>query len=73
VLELGQLIWRKVNNGTKAFRYVSDTPYSYDVQTRSPDVSKAERLLGFRAQTSLDHILDEVIPWVGEQIRHGQI
>jgi UDP-glucose 4-epimerase len=73
VLELSQVIWRKINNGTKPFRCVSDTPYSYDVQTRSPDVSKAERMLGFRAQTSLDHILDEVIPWVVEQIRHGQI
>ena len=49
VLELGQLIWKKINNGTRPFRYVSDNPYEYDVQMRSPDVSKAEKLLGFRA------------------------
>jgi nucleoside-diphosphate-sugar epimerase len=27
VLELGQLIWKKINNGTRPFRYVSDNPY----------------------------------------------
>jgi len=73
VLELGQLIWKKINNGTRPFRYVSDSPYEYDVQMRSPDVSKAEQLLGFRAQTSLSQILDEVIPWIGDQIRHEKI
>jgi UDP-glucose 4-epimerase len=73
VLELGQLIWKKINNGTRPFRYVSDSPYEYDVQMRSPDVSKAEELLGFHAQTSLSQILDEVIPWIGDQIRHEKI
>lgn len=73
VLELGQLIWKKINNGTRPFRYVSDSPYEYDVQMRSPNVSKAEQLLGFRAQTSLSQILDEVIPWIGDQIRHAKI
>jgi UDP-glucose 4-epimerase len=73
VLELSQLVWQKVNDGAKPFRYVADPPYEYDVQIRSPDVSKAERLLGFRAETSLSQILDEVIPWIGDQIRHDQM
>jgi nucleoside-diphosphate-sugar epimerase len=73
VLELGQLIWKKINNGTRPFRYVSDNPYEYDVQMRSPDVSKAEKLLGFRAETSLSEILDEVIPWIGDQIKNEHI
>lgn len=72
VLELSQLVWQKIN-GAKPFRYVLDTPYEYDVQMRSPDVSKAERLLGFRAQVSLSQILDEVIPWLEDQIRNGQM
>jgi nucleoside-diphosphate-sugar epimerase len=72
VLELAELIWSKVNQGVP-FRYVSDPAYPYDVQERSPDVSKAERLLGFRATTSLDAILDEVIPWIRDQIAVGQI
>ncbi len=61
------------HKGGKPFRYVSDSPYEYDVQMRSPDVSKADRVLGFRAETSLDKLLDEVIPWIAEQIRHEQI
>src|SRR6202162_4175530 len=73
VLELGELIWRKIKDGAKPFRYVSDSPYEYDVQVRSPDVSKAERLLGYRAETSLSQILDEVIPWITDQIRLGQM
>jgi UDP-glucose 4-epimerase len=72
VLELAQLIWRKIN-GSKPFRYVSDPPFDYDVQVRSPDVTKAERLLGFRAKTNLDAVLDEVIPWIQEQTRVGRV
>jgi UDP-glucose 4-epimerase len=73
VLELSQLIWQKVNDGAKPFRYVSDPPYEYDVQMRSPDVSKAARLLGFRAETRLSQILDEVIPWIRDQVRNEQM
>jgi nucleoside-diphosphate-sugar epimerase len=43
------------------------------VQERSPAVDKADRLLHFRAETSLSDILDEVIPWIKEQIALGQI
>jgi len=73
VLELAQLIWEKINKGARPFRYVSDPPYEYDVQMRSPDVTKVENLLGFRAKTSLSQILDEVIPWVADQIRQEQV
>src|SRR5215471_15499505 len=73
VLELAQVIWRKVHGSSKPFRYVSDPAYTYDVQERSPDVQKAQRVLGFEAATSLDTILDEVIPWIAEQIEVGQI
>lgn len=73
VLALAETIWGKIHGTSKPFRYVSDPPYEYDVQTRSPDVTKAERLLGFRAKTNLRKILDEVIPWVAEQIQLCQI
>lgn len=73
ILELAALIWRKVHGDRKPFRYVSDPPYDYDVQVRSPKSEKAEKLLGFCASTTLDEILDEVIPWVAEQIAVGQI
>ncbi|NUQ64138.1 MAG: NAD(P)-dependent oxidoreductase [Pirellulales bacterium] len=73
VLELARTIWRKVHGPDRPFRYVSDEPFPHDVQYRSPSVEKAKRLLGFEATTTLDEILDEVIPWIREQIRLGTI
>src|SRR5919204_1160750 len=73
VLELAELIWRKAHGDTKPFRYVNDPPYEYDVQQRSPQVEKASKLLGFTARTTLSKMLDEVIPWVAEQVEVGQI
>jgi nucleoside-diphosphate-sugar epimerase len=73
VLELAEAIWAKVHGSGKPFHYVSDPAYEYDVQERSPSTEKAERLLEFCAATPLSDILDEVIPWVEEQIAVGQI
>lgn len=73
VLELAEMIWHKIHGPDKAFRYVSDEPFMYDVQKRVPAVDKAEKLLGFRAETPLAEILDEVIPWIVEQVRIGGI
>jgi nucleoside-diphosphate-sugar epimerase len=73
VLELAQLVWRKIHTSGKPFAYVSDDPYRYDVQCRIPAVEKAQRLLGFKATTSLDQVLDEVIPWVAQQVEAGAI
>lgn len=73
VLELAEAIWHKVHNGAKPFRYVSDEPFPYDVQQRSPSVAKAERLLSFKATTPLTQILDEVVPWISEQVSAGTI
>jgi UDP-glucose 4-epimerase len=72
VLELAELIWRKVR-GDEPFRYVSDKPYTYDVQKRIPSVKKARRLLGFEATTTLSEALDEIIPWIKAQIEIGGI
>jgi UDP-glucose 4-epimerase len=72
VLELAQLIWETVN-GEKPFRYVCDEPYRYDVQKRIPNVEKAKRLLEFEAKTTLNEALEEIIPWIEEQIRLGGI
>ncbi len=73
VLELAEMIWRKIHGERKPFRYVSDPPYEYDVQERSPKTDKAATLLGFRATTSLSEILDEVVPWIADQIEIGHI
>ncbi|HEV8455355.1 MAG TPA: NAD-dependent epimerase/dehydratase family protein [Gemmatimonadales bacterium] len=72
VLELAELIWKKLKPGVP-FRYVSDKPFPYDVQKRVPDVRKARDVLGFEATTSLETVLDEVIPWIEEQVQLGKL
>lgn len=73
VLELAELVWRKIHGTKKPFRYVNDPAYEYDVQERSPATEKAARIIGFRASTPLADILDEVIPWIAGQIEVGKI
>jgi nucleoside-diphosphate-sugar epimerase len=72
VLELAQAIWSRIN-GSRPLRTVSDDPFQHDVQLRVPDVTKAKRVLGFEATTPLDTMLDEVIPWIREQLAAGRI
>lgn len=73
VMELAELIWTKIHGDKKPFRVESDEPFPYDVQRRVPDVSKAKKLLGFEATTSLSEVLDELIPWIQQQIDLGRI
>jgi nucleoside-diphosphate-sugar epimerase len=73
VLELAELIWRKIHGQDVPFRYVSDPPFEHDVQLRVPDVRKARDVLGFEATTSLDAMLDEVIPWIRDELDAGRL
>jgi nucleoside-diphosphate-sugar epimerase len=72
VLELAELIWRKIRPD-EPFRYVSEPAFEHDVQKRVPDTTKARELLGFVATTSLEDMLDEVIPWIRRQIEQGTL
>jgi UDP-glucose 4-epimerase len=73
VLELAEAIWRRIRGPGVPFRHVSDPPFEHDVQRRVPAVEKAREVLGFEATTSLDQMLDEVIPWIAEAIGRGAI
>src|SRR2546423_5989149 len=64
VAELASLIWRKVHGPDRPLRLVHDPGFEHDVQRRVPDVRKARERLGFEATTSLETMLDEVIPWI---------
>lgn len=72
VLELAETIWKKANKEMN-FEYVSDPAFDHDVQKRIPDTDKASELLGFKADTSLDEMLDELIPWIQEAISKNLI
>jgi UDP-glucose 4-epimerase len=73
VLELAELIWRKVHGDARPFAWVSDPPFEHDVQHRVPDVRKARDVLGFQATTSLAEMLDEVVPWIRAEDAAGAI
>ncbi|MGH8903079.1 MAG: NAD-dependent epimerase/dehydratase family protein [Egibacteraceae bacterium] len=73
VLELAELIWRKIKGPAVPFRFVSDPAFDHDVQRRIPNTDKAKRVLGFESTTSLEEMLDEVIPWITEQIERGRL
>jgi len=73
VLELAELIWRKIKGPDVPFRYTSDDPFEHDVQRRVPATEKAKHVLGFEAVTPLGEILDEVIPWIEKAVEDGTI
>jgi UDP-glucose 4-epimerase len=73
VLELAKCIWSKVHGDGRPFHYVSDPPFEHDVQLRVPDVRKSKDILGFEATTSLETMLDEVIPWIREEVAVGRL
>jgi UDP-glucose 4-epimerase len=72
VLDLAENIWRRLR-GDAPFRTVSDPPFEYDVQMRVPATDKARTVLGFEASTSLDDMLDIVVPWVVDAVGRGLI
>lgn len=72
VRELAEVIWRKVN-GDRPLSLYHDTAFEHDVQRRVPDVSKARDVLGFEATTTLEEMLDVVIPWVRRAMAEGVI
>jgi UDP-glucose 4-epimerase len=73
VRELAEVIWRKIKGSEVPLRLVHDDPFEYDVQKRVPDVTKAREVLGFEATTTLDKMLDEVIPWVRQAVAEGRL
>jgi UDP-glucose 4-epimerase len=73
VLELAECIWSKIHTDGRPFGYVSDKPFEHDVQLRVPDVRKAKDVLGYEATTSLETMLDEVIPWIRDEVAAGRL
>lgn len=72
VKELARVIWDKLCPDEQ-FAITSDTAFEWDVQCRIPDVCKAQRVLGVACETSLTDTLDELVPWIKEQVKCGTI
>jgi UDP-glucose 4-epimerase len=72
VLELAEAIWQRLRPD-EPFRYECDDPYEHDVAQRVPSTAKARERLAFEATTTLDEILDEVVPWVVDAAEQGLV
>ena len=73
VLQLAATIWEKIKGPGVPLRIVHDEPFAHDVQRRVPSTEKAKHILGFEATTTLEEMLDEVIPWIDAAIKAGTI
>jgi len=72
VNQLVKIIWEKINPDLP-LKIVHDPGFEHDVNKRIPSIEKADHILGFRANTTLDSMLDEVIAWVKKAIFEGSI
>ena len=74
MLELAELIWKKIHGDGRPFRYVSDEPFHHDVQMRVPDVREgAARCSASRRRRRSTEMLDEVIPWIRAEALVGRL
>jgi nucleoside-diphosphate-sugar epimerase len=73
VLELAQVIWTKIHGFGKPFRFTLEPAFEHDVAKRVPETKKAKEVLGFSADTTLEVMLDEVIPWIQSARNSGLI
>jgi nucleoside-diphosphate-sugar epimerase len=73
VAELAEVIGRKNKGPDLPERLAHDPAFEHDVQKRVPSVEKAKRVLGFEATTSLEDMLDEVIPWITKAVADGTL
>jgi nucleoside-diphosphate-sugar epimerase len=73
VVELAEVIWRKLKGPDVPLRLEHDPAYEHDVQRRVPSTDKARDVLGFEATTSLEDMLDEVIPWIEAAVADGTL
>jgi UDP-glucose 4-epimerase len=73
VVELAEIIWRKIKGPDVPLRLEHDQAFEHDVQKRVPATAKAKDVLGFEAATTLEDMLDEVIPWIENAVKEGTI
>ena len=73
VVELAQVIWKKIYGAERPFNFVLEPGFDHDVQKRVPSTLKAKEILGFAATTSLEDMLDEVIPWIRDEFFKADI
>jgi UDP-glucose 4-epimerase len=67
ITEIAQVIWEACGNDPADFELEHLPSFQVDVQRRWPDVSKAERLLGWRARTDVRDGIAQTVDWLRAQ------
>ncbi len=67
VLELAEILWYRIRPN-QSFEHRCDAPFRYDVQKRSPNVTKALKDLNFMTEISLEESLDECIEYIRKKL-----
>ena len=74
MLELAEVIWRKIKGPDVPLRSCTTTPFEHDVQKpRARDREGQARCSASRPPRPWSDMLDEVIPWIDQAIADGTI
>jgi UDP-glucose 4-epimerase len=68
VAELAEIIWRACGRDPAAFALEHQPSFQVDVVRRWPDVSKAERLLGWEAQIGIEEGVAQTVDWLRDVV-----
>jgi UDP-glucose 4-epimerase len=68
VAEIARVIWEECGEDPPAFELEHLGSFEVDVQRRWPDVSKAERLLGWKAQVPLREGIRRTVEWLRQRV-----
>jgi UDP-glucose 4-epimerase len=67
VAEIARVIWEECGESPESFELEHVGSFEVDVQRRWPDVSKAERLLGWKAQVPVREGIRRTVEWLRAQ------
>jgi nucleoside-diphosphate-sugar epimerase len=68
VAEIARVVWEETGEDPKAFELEHLPSFEVDVVRRWPDVSKAERVLGWKAQTGVRDGIRQTVDWLRERV-----
>jgi nucleoside-diphosphate-sugar epimerase len=68
VAQIARIIWEECGEDPGAFELEHVGSFEVDVQRRWPDVSKAERLLGWKAQVPVRDGIRRTVDWLRERV-----
>jgi nucleoside-diphosphate-sugar epimerase len=68
VAEIARIIWEACDRDPEAFELEHLPTFTVDVQRRWPDVSKAERLLGWQSRIGVHEGVAQTVQWLRERL-----